>query len=72
MVGPKLVPVATFTKSWEAQLARVKLEAAGIPAFVQDEHFGHGGPAPAIQISLVVPEPLLEQARAELQPALGT
>jgi hypothetical protein len=30
--------VATFSKPEEAHLLRTRLEAAGIPAFVQDEH----------------------------------
>lgn len=31
--------IATFSKPEEAHLFRTRLEAAGIPAFVQDEHF---------------------------------
>jgi putative signal transducing protein len=31
--------IATFSKPEEAHLFRMRLEAAGIPAFVQDEHF---------------------------------
>ena len=31
--------IATFSKPEEAHLFRTRLEAAGIPAYVQDEHF---------------------------------
>ena len=31
--------IATFSKPEEAHLFRTRLEAVGIPAFVQDEHF---------------------------------
>ncbi len=33
-----MTTIATFSKSEEAHLFRTRLEAAGIPAFVQDEH----------------------------------
>ncbi len=33
-----MTTVATFSKPEEAHLFRMRLEAAGIPAFVQDEH----------------------------------
>ena len=33
-----MITVATFSKPEEAHLFRMRLEAAGIPAFVQDEH----------------------------------
>lgn len=31
---------ATFTSAWEAELARARLEAEGIPAIVGDDHLG--------------------------------
>jgi hypothetical protein len=34
-----MITIATFSKPEEAHLFRTRLEAAGIPAFVQDEHF---------------------------------
>jgi len=38
--GESLVKtIATFSKPEEAHLFRTRLEAAGIPAYVQDEHF---------------------------------
>src|SRR5690349_2384905 len=36
---PLLKTIATFSKPEEAHLFRTRLEAAGIPAYVQDEHF---------------------------------
>lgn len=32
--------VATFSSSWEAELARARLETEGIPAIVADDHLG--------------------------------
>jgi len=34
-----LKTIATFSKPEEAHLFRTRMEAAGIPAYVQDEHF---------------------------------
>lgn len=34
-----MITIATFSKPEEAHLFRTRLEAVGIPAFVQDEHF---------------------------------
>ncbi|MFQ5513247.1 MAG: putative signal transducing protein [Myxococcota bacterium] len=37
-MGEPLVPVAVFSRSIEAELARTKLEAAGLHAFIADGH----------------------------------
>lgn len=36
--GPSMITIARFSMPLEAQIARSSLEAAGIPAFVADEH----------------------------------
>jgi len=64
-----LITIARYSLPYEAQLARSRLDAEGIPAFVADEHTINmqwlwsdalGG------IRLQVPEPFVEQARAVL------
>ena len=37
-MNPKLVTVKTFSSTWEADLAKIQLEACGIPAFILDSH----------------------------------
>lgn len=65
-----LTTVARFDFPYEAQIARAKLEAAGLPAYVADEHTNNadwlysqalGG------VRLQVPSSAVEQAIALLQ-----
>lgn len=58
--------VATFARVYEAEIAKARLESAGIPAQVLGEHIGVFGPGwagMAIRgVRLAVPAPLLDEA----------
>jgi hypothetical protein len=69
--GQRWVPVAGFGAVYEAEMAKARLERAGIPCIVRGSHvgiFGPGfaGPTPH-GVQLVVPEDRLEEARAILE-----
>ncbi len=59
-----LVPVKTYNAFVEAQIAKSKLEAHDIPAFLFDEHLGGNQFPPAVLpgFRLMVPEDCLEEA----------
>jgi hypothetical protein len=63
--------VATYAQVYEADIAKARLESVGIPAQVLGEHIGVFGPGwsgMAIRgLRLVVPEEVLEEARAALE-----
>lgn len=63
---PKLVTVATFNMPYQAHLAKSRLEAAGIPAFIRDEHLVRMLPflSQALgEVKLQVPDVHLKEAR---------
>lgn len=63
---PKLVTVASFNMPHQAHLAKTRLEAAGIPAFIRDEHLVSINPlySPAVGgVKLQVPDVHLREAR---------
>lgn len=68
MTGGNLVLAATFANQTEAELARSRLEAAGIPAFVFSDN--EGGQLPGISLTggfrLMVPDTALDDVRALL------
>lgn len=62
-----LVTLATYAMPYEAHLARTRLEAEGIPAFIQDEHLNSLYTPALGRISLQVPEDRLAEARTLLE-----
>ena len=48
-----MLTVATFSKPEEAHMLRLRLEAGGVPAFIQDENMVQmEGPSPASKLNL--------------------
>ena len=63
---PKLVTLAAFNKPYQAHLAKSRLEAAGVPAFIRDEHLISINPlySPALGgVKVQVPDVHLKEAR---------
>jgi hypothetical protein len=67
-----LVPVARFFNSFEAGLARSRLEAEGVPAILFDTEMSWEGMGGIIPIRLMVHQDDLEAARRILEPAPDT
>jgi hypothetical protein len=68
----RLVTVATFWYPAQAHLAKARLEGAGIPCRLANEHTVnvHGGYSPALGgVKLLVPEDAVRAARAALESA---
>jgi len=68
----RYVPLANFPNALEADIARERLEAEGIPVLVKGLHvglFGAGFQGLAIGgVELLVPSPELERAQHLLEP----
>ena len=63
---PKLVTLAAFNMPYQAHLAKSRLEAAGVPAFIRDEHLISINPlySPALGgVKVQVPDVHLKEAR---------
>lgn len=69
MERDQLVTLVTFSTSWEAQLARARLEAEGIEAVIADEHVArlYGGLGVVGGIKLQVWQPDAMRAAAVLE-----
>jgi hypothetical protein len=65
---PRLVTVATFAHAGQAQAARIRLEAEGIPTVLQGERMGHASMYPVATggIRLQVPQRFTGDARIVL------
>ena len=61
-----LVPVATFTNSFEAGIARSRLEADGIPSMLFDFNSSMEGASFLVPIRLMVDEEDLAEAQRVL------
>ncbi len=70
-MSEKLVTVARYTDSMEADLARQMLEDEGIKAFVMGMNFGnvYSGVPAVVDIQLQTPESQAEEAREILDDA---
>jgi hypothetical protein len=68
----KWVKLATFASGLDADVARARLEEAGIPVQIRGHHIGAFGPSfqGAIPggVDLYVPSPELDRARDLLEP----
>ena len=62
----KLVLLRTYQTSWEANVARVRLEEHGITVFVENHHLGYGHLTGLQGARLVVPEDQLAAAEKVL------
>ena len=68
---PRFVPLASFANGFDADVARERLEAAGIPVLVKGPQvgmFGGGFQGTAVGgVALLVPSPELDRAQALLE-----